>query len=148
MPVKEKVKISKGLKNVYFDRTATGSVDPAGVLLYRGYNIHDLAEHSSFEETSYLLLNGALPTRTQLEQFDARCRASRELPSEILEIIRLSKSAHPMDVLRTAVSAMSGFDPDALDKSPAAVSSKGLRLAAAAPTIVAAHARIRDGGES
>jgi citrate synthase len=147
MPVKEKVKISKGLKNVYFDRTATGSVDPAGVLLYRGYNIHDLAEHSSFEETSYLLLNGALPTRTQLEQFDARCRASRELPSEILEIIRLSKSAHPMDVLRTAVSAMSGFDPDALDKSPAAVSSKGLRLAAAAPTIVAAHARIRDGGE-
>ena len=147
MAVDEKVELKKGLKNVFFDRTQTGSVDPAGKLLYRGYNIHDLAEHSTFEETCYLLFHGSLPTSSQLEELDGRLKANRRLPDEILRIIRLTKSAHPMDVLRTAVSAMSSSDPDASNITPEAVSLKGIRLTAAASTIVAALARIRKGKE-
>ena len=147
MPVREKVELKKGLRNVFFDRTATGSVDPAGKLLYRGYNIHDLADHSTFEETTYLLLQGSLPTVAQLEEFDAQLKAHRQLPGDVLEIIRLTQTAHPMDVLRTAVSAMSSSDSAVSDISPEAVLSKGIRVTAAAPTIVAAHARIRDGKE-
>jgi citrate synthase len=148
MVVEERVELRKGLKNVYFDRTEIGLVDPKGKLLYRGYNIHDLAEHSTFEETVYLLLYGSLPTSVQLERLDAQLRASRRLPDDLLQIIRLTKGSHPMDVLRTAVSAASAFDPDASDISPQATLAKGLRLTAIVPTIVAAHDRLRNGKEA
>jgi citrate synthase len=138
--------IYRGLKGVTVDVTEASFIDgEVGKLLYRGYNIHDLAEHSTFEETTYLLWHGRLPTRRELDQFDRQLRASRALPPEILEIIRLIKGAHPMDVLRTAVSALAAFDPDVNDNSFEANIRKGTRLTAQFPTIVAAHARIRDG---
>ena len=148
MAVEDNVKLHRGLRNVYIDKTQTTFIDgKEGKLLYRGYNIHDLAEHSTFEETVYLLFHGALPTKAQLDEFDAQLRANRELPDHVLQIIRLTKDAHPMDVLRTAVSAMSSLEPDASDISPEATLRQGVQLTAVAPTIIAAHARIRDGKE-
>lgn len=144
----QKVQLQRGLRDVYIDRTKSSFIDGnVGKLLYRGYNIHDLAENSTFEETVYLLLYEALPTRSQLDEFDAELKANRELPEAIIEIIRLTKDAHPMDVLRTAISALAAFDPDVSDNSPEANLRKGVRMTAQAPTIVAAHARIRDGNE-
>ncbi len=142
----EKIELKRGLRDVYIDRTKASFIDgKVGKLLYRGYNIHDLAEKSTFEETIYLLLYGNLPTRRQLNEFDAQLKASRNIPDEIIQIIRLTRDAHPMDVLRTAVSALAAFDPEVADNSPEATLRKGIRLTAQAPTIVAAHARIREG---
>src|SRR5512134_1128792 len=102
----EAIKIQRGLKGVYFDRSPCTFIDgKAGELRYRGYSIHDLAEHSTFEETAALLLAGALPTARQLDVFDQQLKAARTLPEAVFDIIRVMKSAHPMDVLRTAVSA-------------------------------------------
>ena len=146
MAVEGGVELKKGLKDVYFDRSDSSFIDgKAGKLLYRGYNIHDLAEHSTFEETCYLILHGSLPTSSQLDEFDHQLRANRELRDRILGIVELTKLAHPMDVLRTAVSAMSSLDEAADDLTPEGILSRGIRLTASAPTIVAAHARIRDG---
>lgn len=144
----EPIKIHRGLKGVYFDRSPCTFIDGrVGELRYRGYSIHDLAEHSSFEETAWLLLHGNLPTKTQLAEFDAALKSARELPAPIFDIIRTIKSAHPMDVLRTAASALAAFDPDTADNSREAVLRKGLRLTSQVPMIVAAHARLRDGRE-
>ena len=146
MVAEAKVELKRGLRDVYIDRTGSSFIDGnAGKLLYRGYNIHDLAEHSTFEEAAYLLLVGSLPTASELSDFDAQLKASRALPDDILALVRLVRGAHPMDVLRTAVSAMSGSDPNATDLSSEEVRAKGIRLTAATPTIVAAHARIREG---
>jgi citrate synthase len=146
MTLADKVEVRKGLKDVYFDRSDTCFIDgKAGKLLFRGYNIHDLAEYSTFEETSYLLLHGSLPRRAVLDAFVADLKAERNLPDGILRIIEITKSAHPMDVLRTAVSAMSTFDDEVSDTSPESVLRKAVKMTAAAATIVAAHARIRDG---
>ena len=140
------VELHRGLDGVYIDRTRSSFIDgKIGKLLYRGYNIHDLAEKATFEETIYLLLYSSLPTQAQLDTFDAELKANRELRDEIVQIIKMTKNAHPMDVLRTAVSALAAFDPDVGDSSPEANLRKGVRLTAVAPTIVAAHARIRDG---
>ena len=84
----EAIKIQRGLKGVYFDRSPCTFIDgKAGELRYRGYSIHDLAEHSSFEETAWLLLNGELPSKQQLAGFDADLKAARKLPAPILDII-------------------------------------------------------------
>ncbi len=145
----QRVQLHRGLREVYIDRTRSSFIDgDIGKLLYRGYDIHDLAEKSNFEETAYLVMNGALPTQAQLDAFDAELKASRALPGEILDVIRLTRSSHPMDVLRTAVSALSAYDPETEDNSVEATLRKGIRLTAQAPTIVAAHARIRDGSEA
>lgn len=142
----EKIEIHRGLKGVYFDRSRVCYIDGrAGELRYRGYSIHDLAEHSNFEETCYLLLKGELPTRAQLDGFVAELKAARTLPAEIYEVIRTVQKAHPMDVLRTAVSALSAFDPETADKSAAATLRKGIRLTSQVPMIVAAHEHIRNG---
>jgi len=138
--------IHRGLKGVYFDRSRVCYIDGrAGELRYRGYSIHDLAERSTFEETCYLLLRGELPSRGQLDGFTAESKAARTLPAEILELIRIVKAAHPMDVLRTAVSALAAFDPEVADNSPAAIVRKGIRLSSQVPMIVAAHQHIRNG---
>jgi citrate synthase len=140
------VQVQRGLKDVYFDRSRVCYIDGrAGELRYRGYSIHELAEHSTFEETCYLLLNGALPSRAELERFDSELKAARKLPPPILEIIGVVQRAHPMDVLRTCVSALAAFDPETTDKSPQATVRKGLRLTAQVPMIVAAHEHIRNG---
>ena len=139
-------KIYRGLKDVYFERSAVTSIDgKAGELRYRGYSIHDLARNSTFEETAYLLLYGELPTEVQLAQFDNLLKAARQIPPPILDIIAAVRTAHPMDVLRTAVSALSAFDPEVGDNAHEATQRKGLRLTAQVPMIVAAHQRIRNG---
>ena len=144
----EEVRIHRGLKGVYFDRSPTTHIDGrAGELRYWGYSIHDLAEHSTFEETASLLLTGELPTSEQLAAFDGQLKAGRSLPEEIIDIIRSLKTAHPMEVLRTAVSALAAFDADASDNSPAAALRKGIRLSAQVPVIVAAHHRLRQDRE-
>ena len=143
-----KVQLHRGLREVYIDRTKSSFIDGGvGKLLYRGYDIHDLAEKSNFEETAYLVMNGELPTQAELDAFDAELKAARVLPAEILDIIRLTRNSHPMDVLRTAVSALSAYDADTEDNSAEATLRKGLRLTAQASTIVAAHDRIREGKE-
>lgn len=139
-------RIYRGLKDVYFERSATTFIDgKAGELRYRGYSIHDLAQHSTFEEAAYLLLKGELPKASELEAFAAELKAGRTLPAPVLDIITAIKTAHPMDVLRTAVSALAAFDPETADVSRPATLRKGIRLASQVPMIVAAHARIRDG---
>ena len=144
----EPIKIQRGLKGVYFDRSPCTFIDgKAGELRYRGYSIHDLAEHSSFEETAWLLLNGDLPNGQQFAAFDAELKSSRKLPAAVIDIIRLIKSAHPMDVLRTAASALSAFDPETTDNSREATLRKAVRLTSQVPMIVAAHSRIRAGEE-
>jgi citrate synthase len=144
----EAIKIQRGLKGVYFDRSPCTFIDgKAGELRYRGYSIHDLAEHSSFEETAFLLLNGELPDRRQLAGLDAELKRARQLPQAVFDIIRVIKSAHPMDVLRTAASALSAFDPETADNSREATLRKGVRLTSQVPMIVAAHSRIREGQE-
>jgi citrate synthase len=141
-----KIDVHRGLQGVYFDRSRVCFIDGrAGELLYRGYSIHDLAEQSTFEETCYLLLQGELPARAELEAFDAELKAARALPAGVYDIIRTVQGAHPMDVLRTAVSALAAFDPDVADNSPTATLRKGIRLTSQVPMLVAAHDALRNG---
>ena len=140
--------IMKGLKDVYLDTTESSFIDgQVGKLLYRGYDIHDLAEKSTFEEVIYLLLYGELPTSQQLAEFDATLRANRRIPDEIIQVLDLVKNSHPMDALRTGISALSAFDDEVADNSVEATLRKGIRLTAQGPTIVAAHHRLRQGLE-
>ncbi len=140
------VKINRGLKGVYFERSSVSHIDGAkGELSYRGYSIHDLAQQSTFEETSYLLIHGDLPTTAQLADFDAILRASRAIPDALHALIATIKDGHPMDVLRTCVSALAALDPDSDDASEDGFLRNGLRLTAQVPTIIAAHHAIRQG---
>jgi citrate synthase len=146
MTTSDDIQLHRGLQGVYFDRTETTFIDgKEGVLEYRGYSIHDLATKSTFEETAYLLLYGNLPTKAQLAEFDAQLKAARELPEPVLDVIKIVKKSHPMDVLRTAVSALASFDPDRGDNSVEATYRKGIRLTSQFATIVMAHHRIRAG---
>ena len=142
----ESPQIFRGLRGVYADTTTSSFIDgEVGKLLYRGYNIHDLAEKSTFEEIVYLLLYGELPTRSQLAEIDNTLRASRSLPSEVIDVLRVVKDSHPMDALRTAVSVLGCVDPERDDNSVEATRRKGIRITAQVPTIVTAHHRIRRG---
>ncbi len=142
----QKVELKRGLRDVYIDTTEASFVDgQAGKLLYRGYNIHDLAEKSTFEEVVYLLLYGSLPTKKQLDELDGVLRSSRGVPDEVIQVLALVKGSHPMDALRTGVSALAAFDAEVNDKSIEATIRKGVRLTAQAATIVAAHHRLRNG---
>src|ERR1700733_3024765 len=109
----EPIKIHRGLKGVYFDRSPCTFIDGRiGELRYRGYSIHDLAEHSSFEETAWLRLHGELPNKSQLAEFDHDLKAARELPPPILDIIRTIKHAHPMDVFSSPATSLAAFETD------------------------------------
>ena len=142
----EAAAIHRGLKGVYFDRSRVCFIDGrAGELLYRGYSIHDLAERSTFEETCYLLVHGELPSRHALARFDAELKAARKLPAPVYDIIRTIKDAHPMDVLRTAVSALAASETDTADNSPEATLRKGIRLTSQVPILIAAHEHLRKG---
>jgi len=139
----DSVKIHRGLVGVYFDRTKTTYINgKEGILEYCGYNIHDLAENSTFEETAYLLLNGKLPNQSELDQFNTDLINSRSISPKIIDIIRSIKDAHPMDVLRTSVSALSTFDEEAADKSYEATMRKGIRLTSQVPTIRITHVKM------
>ena len=146
MTTEEKIEIHRGLKGVYFERSATTFIDgKAGELRYRGYSIHDLAQQSTFEETAYLLLHGELPTVSQLTAFDRALKAARSIPDAVSDIIRSLAHGHPMDVLRTAVSALSTFDPQTQDNSIEATRAKGIRLSAQIPVIIGTLAALRAG---
>jgi len=139
-------KIHRGLTGVYFERSAVSSIDGrAGELRYRGYSIHDLAQHSHFEEICYLLMHGELPTQAELDAFSAALVEARRLPAPMLDLIATIAGAHPMEVLRTALSALGTFDEEVDDNSPGATRRKGIRLTSQTPAIVAAHHRIRNG---
>jgi citrate synthase len=137
----------KGLEGVVANQSAICYVfGEEGRLIYRGYDIHDLADHSTFEETAYLLLYGDLPKRDQLKTFTAAIKAAQKLPKAVQRIIKEApRTAPPMDVLRTAVSAAVFVDPDRGDDSPAAETRKAIRLIAQFPTLVAAFHRLRSG---
>lgn len=140
------VKINRGLKGIYFERSGVSHIDgAAGELSYRGYSIHDLAAHSTFEEVCYLLIHGELPDPGELAAFDAALRAARELPDQVYDIIRATKDGHPMDVLRTAASALAALEPGSADSSEDGFLRNGIRLTAQVPMIIAAHESIRNG---
>ena len=119
-----------------------------GRLLYRGYDIRDLADHASFEEVAYLLWHGDLPTRTQLQELLRQIRSAQALPGQVLELIeRIPPATHPMAALRTLVSYLGTLDPDQDDASQAANLRRATRLLAQLPTLVAAIQRVRQGKE-
>lgn len=148
MIMDNEITLHRGLQGVYFDRSETTFIDGKdGVLEYRGYNINDLAANSSFEETSYLLIYGKLPNKEELSEFDAILKSYRKLPEEIFHVIKLVKDSHPMDALRTAVSALASYDEDRNDNSVEATIRKGIRLTSQVATIVMAHHNIRHGND-
>ena len=117
-----------------------------GKLTYFGVDIHDLARSSSFEETAYLLWHGGLPTQAQLDELQQELCASRALPGAIIDIMRLlPASTVPMEVLRTAVSALSAFDPAPQDTTVAANHLRAIRLTAVMPAIVTTWNHMRNG---
>ncbi len=119
-----------------------------GRLVYRGFDVDDLAAHSTFEEVVYLLWHGGLPSKKELDAHvkAMRSTANRKLPPKMIQMLRaLPKKTTPMEVLRTGVSALSAFDPDAADNSREASVRKALRLTTQMPTLVAAWERIRRG---
>ncbi|MCY4208686.1 MAG: citrate (Si)-synthase [Roseovarius sp.] len=142
------VKINRGLLGVYFERSGVSDIDGArGELSYRGYSIHDLAQNSTFEEVAYLLVYGELPTADELENFDAALKAAREIPEPVYDVIRLLKNGHPMDVLRTCVSALASLEPESAMAGEDAFIKSGLRLTSQVPVVIAAHEAIRNGRE-
>lgn len=138
--------MGKGLEGIVAASTAISYIDGInGRLFYRGIEINELAEHSTFEETTALLWYGKLPNRRQLESFQRKFVNNRQIPNELLAMMMaMPKKTTPMEVLRTAVSALSAYDPEDLDNSLQANVHKSLRLTAAMPTIVAAWERIRN----
>jgi 2-methylcitrate synthase/citrate synthase II len=140
-----------GLEGVIANETAIANIegtDGAGGLEYRGYPIEDLAGRVSYEETAFLLLHGDLPSREQLREFDARLRRSRALPEPLVSLLgQIPANIHPMDALRSSVSVLSHFDPDA-NASPtdhAANVRKAERMIAQMATAVAYRRRISKG---
>ena len=142
----DQVKINRGLKGVYFERSGVSHIDGAkGELSYRGYSIHDLATHSTFEEVAYLLIHGELPNQQELNAFEDNLKAARELPSAVYDVIRAAKDGHPMDVLRTAVSALAALEPTSQKVDEKGFLENGIRLMSQVPMIIAAHHNIRNG---
>jgi citrate synthase len=136
-----------GLEDVVAGESSICFIDGnAGVLAYRGYNIHELALNSTFEETAHLLWFGTLPKADELAVTTRRLTESRAIPGAVADLIRsFPKAALPMETLRTAVSALSMSDPEAEDMSPEANLRKAIRLTAQCATIVAAFDRARNG---
>jgi len=137
----------KGLEGIVATTSSICFIDgDAGVLSYRGIDIHELAGKSTFEETTYLLWNGKLPTAAELEAFNKELAAARVLPPAVITLLKsVPTSASPMEVLRTAVSLLSIYDADEKDSSHAANLRKSFRLTAQISMIVAVFDRIRKG---
>lgn len=147
--VREPVVIHKGLDNVYVKESKICFIDgEASKLFYRGYSIEDLASKSTFEETTYLLIYGSLPTQKQIGNFKAAISSQRALEPKLLQLIRsFPSTSDPMDVLRTSVSALGVYDTrPTTDKIEERI-QKALQILAKAPTIIAAFDRLRNGVE-
>lgn len=140
---------TKGLKGVIAADSAICLVNGLeGRLIYRGYNIHELAEQSTFEEVSYLLLRGELPNVEQLAEFSKALSANCEIPAPVMDLLRsLPRDVLPMAALRTAVSMLGIADPDAEDGSLEANVEKSIKLIASIASIIAAIHRLRQGLE-
>lgn len=141
--------IRAGLEGVVAAQSTISDVNGIeGRLIYCGYDIHDLATHSTFEEVIYLLWNRRLPTRKELDQLKQELNREASLPAEIKDLIKwIPKTANPMDMLRTVVSALAFYDPDGPDMSREANARKAVRLTARFPTIVSTFQRVRNGQE-
>ncbi len=146
MSTEEKPAYSPGLAGVVAGETEICWVDPNAGLLYRGYDIHEMAEKANFEEVAYLLLKGELPTVHEREEFSQELANDRSLPKEVLEMMRLMpKNTHPMDMLRTGYSMLAPFDPELNDHSHEANVRKAMRLLAKTTTLIADGYRIQRG---
>lgn len=141
--------VKAGLEDVVATDSTVCFVDgKEGRLLYQGYDIHELAENSTFEEVVYLLWFGRLPNKAELETINRELRANRKLPADVVKLMKqLPKQSMPMEVLRTVVSLLSMYDPDADDNGREATIRKATRLTAQMPTIVAYWDNIRNGKE-
>jgi len=139
----------KGLEGVVATNSGICWIDgEAGVLSYRGIDIHDLAEHSTFEETTYLLWNGILPNQLELREFQSQLALARSLDQRIVDMLRsFPTTATPMEVLRTSVSALSLYDADEKDNSHDANVRKSYNLTAQMAMLVAIYDRLRKGYE-
>jgi len=139
----------KGLEGIVAANSGICWIDgEAGVLAYRGIDIHELAENSTFEEIAYLLWNGILPNQLKLREFESQLALSRELDQRIVDMLRgFPTTATPMEVLRTAVSALSFYDADEQDNAHDANVRKSFRLTSQIAMIVAIYDRIRKGLE-
>jgi len=138
-----------GLRGVTVADTKISFIDgEKGVLMYRGYRIEELAQHSSFMETAYLLLQGPLPDRKELEAFSRRVVEARQLPGFLFESFhKWPREAHPMEVLQASIPMLAMADPDLSAETREANVQKAIRLIATLPGIVAAWHRIRSGLE-
>jgi citrate synthase len=136
-----------GLRGVVAAQSAIGDVNgEEGKLIYQGYDIHDLAEHSTFEEVVFLLWNGRLPKKDELEELESRIRRNYDVPPEVIELMKqYPTTADPMDVLRTAVSSLDFYDDQGhgTDREPAVRAA--VRITGQIGTIAAAWDRIRNG---
>ncbi len=139
--------VKKGLLGIVVDETTVSQVMPdINSLTYRGYAVQDLCEKCNFEEVAYLVLNGELPNKKQLKNFVKEERLNRKLSKEILSDIRkMPRKAHPMDVVRTAVSLMALEDKETKDNSPKANMRKAIRIFSKTPIAIAAFFRARKG---
>ena len=139
--------IKKGLLGIVVDETSISQVMPdINSLTYRGYAVQDLCDKCNFEEVAYLVLNGELPNKKQLKNFVKEERLDRKLSKEILSDIRkMPKKAHPMDVVRTAVSLMALEDKETKDNTPKANMRKAIRIFSKTPIALAAFFRARKG---
>jgi citrate synthase len=138
-----------GLRGVVAAQSAIGDVNgEQGILIYQGYNIHDLAEHSTFEEVIFLLWNGRLPKADELSELKERLRRNYEVPAEIIQTIKtFPKDADPMDVLRTAVSSLDFYDKSGHGTDREHAVKAAVRVTGQIGTIAAAWDRIRNGKE-
>ena len=143
----EKMNVKKGLEGVVMDTSSVSKVNAdTNSLMYRGYPVQDLAENCSFEEVAYLLYNGELPNKTQLDEFAAKERSLRDITKENLNVIKaLPKKCHPMDSIRTGVSFLGCEDQRIWDATPATNLDKSIQLLAKIPTMVAADYRFKKG---
>ena len=139
--------IKKGLLGIVVDETTVSHVVPElSTLTYRGYTVQELCDKCDFEEVAYLVLNGDLPNKKQLKKFVKDERSERKLSKQILiNIQKMPKNAHPMDVIRTCVSLMALEDKDTKDNSPKANMRKAMKIFSKTPTAVAAYFRYRKG---
>lgn len=138
-----------GLRGVVAAQSAIGDVNgEQGILIYQGYDIHDLAEHATFEEVVYLLWHGELPTQSQLDELKDRFRRNYEAPREIIETMKtFPKDADPMDVLRTAVSSLDFYDKNGHGTDREHAVKAAVRITGQIGTLAAAWDRIRNGKE-
>jgi citrate synthase len=138
-----------GLRGVVAAQSAIGDVDgEKGILIYQGYDIHDLAEHSTFEEVIFLLWNGRLPKQDELASLTGQLRADYSAPAEVIEMMkRFPKDADPMDVLRTAVSSLDFYDRHGHRTDRERATKAAVKLTGQIGTIAAAWDRIRNGSD-